>query len=52
MLPVPAGVSLAQAAFPVAFGTAHLALTRYARVTLPHGARPGAAAASVSRRCR
>ena len=32
--PVPAGVSLAQAAaFPVAFGTAHLALTRYARVT-------------------
>ena len=32
--PVPAGVSLAQAAaFPVAFGTAHLALTRYTRVT-------------------
>ena len=32
--PVPAGVSLAQAAaFPVAFGTAHLALTQYARVT-------------------
>ena len=41
--PVPAGVSLAQAAaFPVAFGTAHLALTRYARVTPgQHGARPG-----------
>jgi NADPH2:quinone reductase len=34
VFPVPDGVTLAQAAaFPVAFGTAHLALTRYARVT-------------------
>ena len=40
--PVPAGVSLAQAAaFPVAFGTAHLALTRYAGHAGPDGARPG-----------
>ena len=34
VFPVPDGVTLEQAAaFPVAFGTAHLALTRYARVT-------------------